>query len=443
MAYNAVNQFCALCEASGTFLQTSNPQPQMIQLQVENLLRNMDRFRNKPEARDPKIFNAIQNLPLPVEEKHRMILKLSEIAAENVAATGNAGSFQDWTSWPWFMTEAKCAEFKALNSDEERLMHLVRTPYRLGLRSPSESTLRTLTAVHLTLTGSADLDSHQKKAVLDGVKGAFRRLHKSSTAPPPVHIAVLPPTPAALRDSHQQLYLTVFGNDPKFVEIDEMSWQPFVASIPMRLTRRDVRQQQPLQVNLQSGPNDSSLLGNGGNSLQALAVLAQQLGPLLNMTLQQNFQHTGALQMQQQQDRQQRIPQYQLRGFSAKELALGDKPKDLPTATAAPLASADAGSADKAPAIDLPTATAALVASASAASASKTGGGCKKRPAANANARAKAKCKAPKAKSKANKLGAPSMTKAARVKARPEGCPKCRGKPGCTPSCWKQGTYPW
>ena len=251
MAYNAVNQFCALCEASGTFLQTSNPQPQMIQLQVDNLLRNMDRFRNKPDqARDPKIFNAIQKLPLPVEPKNRMILKISEIAAESVAATGDAGSFQNWTSWPWFMTEAKCAEFQALNSHEEQLMHVVRTPYRLGLRSPSESTLRTLTAVHLSLTGSANLDSHQKKAVLDDVKGAFRRLQKSSTAPPPVHIAVLPPTPAALRDSHHQLYLSVFGNDPKFVEIDEMSWQQFVASIPMRLTRRDVRQRQPFQVNL-------------------------------------------------------------------------------------------------------------------------------------------------------------------------------------------------
>jgi hypothetical protein len=27
--------------------------------------------------------------------------------------------------------------------------------------------------------------------------------------------------------------------------------------------------------------------------------------------------------------------------------------------------------------------------------------------------------------------------------ARPNGCSKCRGKPGCSSSCWNANTTPW
>lgn len=232
MAYHAaaaaaVDQFCALCDAIGTYLQTSNVSTPMIQQQVDNLLRNMERFRHRPWAHDPRILLAVHRLPLPAEEKNRMVLRMSEISGEVVAAATGNGNFQDWTSWPWFMTDAKCAELKAITNHEERLLRLVAMPYRMGLRSPSESTLQTLTAVHLTIHGEADLDSHQKKAALDEVKAAFRRLQRNAMEDPPVHIAVLPPRPAALRDSQPQLYQRIFGTaDWKFLEIDNMTWFP-------------------------------------------------------------------------------------------------------------------------------------------------------------------------------------------------------------------------
>ena len=207
-------------------MRTNNPGPQMIQQQVDNLLRNMERFRNTPGALDPRVVHAIQQISLPVEDKNRMVLRMTEIAGESTAAIGNASNFQDWASWPWFMTEAMCAEFKALTTHEERLVHVVGKPYRMGLRSPSEATLQTLTAVHLTIHGLVDLDSHHKKAALDEIKKAFRSLQKNSMEDPPVHISVLPPRPAALRDSHPQLYQSFFGNDSRFIEIDNMSWFP-------------------------------------------------------------------------------------------------------------------------------------------------------------------------------------------------------------------------
>ena len=252
----AVSQFCALCEASGTFLRTGNPGPQMIQQQVDNLLQNMERFRNTAGALDPRVFHALGQIPLPVEDKNRMLLRMTEISGESVAALGNnASNFQDWTSWPWFMTEAMCAEFKALTSKEARLVHVVGKPYRMGLRRPSESTLQALTAVYLSLLQGRDLDGHEKKGVLDEVKATFRRL-QNSMGPPHAYIAILHPNPAAFRISHPHLYQSIFGDDAKFVDLDMVSWRSFVASIPMRLTRRDARQQppqrcqQPLQLDM-------------------------------------------------------------------------------------------------------------------------------------------------------------------------------------------------
>ena len=224
---HAVNQFCALCEATGTYLQLSNVSPPMMQQQVENLLRNMERFRHRPEAHDPRVLVAIQRLPnLPVEEKNRMVLRMSEISGEAAMALTGNGNFQDWTSWPWFMTDVKCAELRALNNQAERLLGVVAMPYKVGLRSPSEATLQALTAVHLTIHGLVDLDSHHKKAALDEIKKSCRSLQKNSMEDPPVHIAVLPPRPAALRDSHPQLYQRFFGNDSRFIEIDNMTWFP-------------------------------------------------------------------------------------------------------------------------------------------------------------------------------------------------------------------------
>ncbi len=223
MAY--VNQFCALCEATGTYVQLPNVSPCMMRQQVDNLLRNMERFRHRPEAHDPRVLHAIEGLPLPVEEKNRLVLKMSEISGQAAVAL-NGNSFQDWTSWPWFMTDAKCAELKALTNHAEQLLGVVGMPFRVGLRSPSEATLQTLTAVHLTIHGLVDLDSHHKKAALDEIKKTFRSLQKNSTDDPPVHIAILPPRPAALRDSHPQLYQRFFGNDSKFIEIDSVSWFP-------------------------------------------------------------------------------------------------------------------------------------------------------------------------------------------------------------------------
>ena len=452
---STVQQFCALCEASGNFLRTTNPGPQMIQQQVASLLQNMERFRNTAAALDPGVFHALAQIPFPVEDKNRLLLKMTEISGESVAAIGNNSSkFQDWTSWPWFVTEAMCAEFKALTSKEQQLLYVVEKPYKLGLRSPSESTLQALTAVYLSLLQGGDMDGQEKKEALDDVKAVFRRLQHSMGAPH-VYIAILHPNPAAFQILHPNIYRSFFGDDPKFVDLDMVKWRSFVASIPMRVTRRDVRQQPPqrcqLPVQLDMG-NLGHPAGANGPAIAdvppALQGLAQMFAPLMQMA-----------QLMQRPQAQQRMPQYQLRGYDARPMALALEDKSTnegaapeaaaasaPEAAAASAAGAAAATAARAgaaevPLLDLPAATAALVAVADAQAE------CKKRPAAKGKAstkttpaKAKAKAKAP-AKRKA--VNAMPRTEEARLRARPDGCSKCRGKPGCTPSCWAMCTNPY
>ena len=164
-------------------MQLPNVSPPMMRQQVDNLLRNMERFRHRPEAHDPRVLHAIEGLPLPVEEKNRLVLKMSEISGQAAVAV-NGNSFQDWTSWPWYLTDAKCAELKALTSTAEQLLGVVGAPFiKVGLRSPSEATLQALTAVHMTIHGLVDLDSHHKKAALDDIKkpsGVCRKTQQMS-----------------------------------------------------------------------------------------------------------------------------------------------------------------------------------------------------------------------------------------------------------------------
>ena len=179
----------------------------------------------------------------------------------------------------------------------------------------------------------------------------------------------------------------------------------------------------------------------------ALQGLAQMFAPLMQMA-----------QLMQRPQAQQRMPQYQLRGYDARPMALALEDKatnegaapeaaaaSAPEAAAASAAGAAAATAARAgaaevPLLDLPAATAALVAVADAQT-------CKKRPAANGKATAKtapakAKAKA-KAAAKRKAVNAMPRTEEARLRARPDGCPKCRGKPGCSPSCWATGTNPY
>ncbi len=115
-------------------------------------------------------------------------------------------------------------------------------------------------------------------------------------------------------------------------------------------------------------------------------------------------------------------------------------PKDAPTDTA-PAAGV------------LGSVTAALLARATKPKRGKAGQtdakAKEKAKAVKPKAKAKAEAVKPKAKAKAKVLKFKAKARVVmppigqRVLARPRGCSKCRGKAGCTPSCWRINTTPW
>ena len=133
----------------------------------------------------------------------------------------------------------------------------------------------------------------------------------------------------------------------------------------------------------------------------------------------------------QQPQTQRSLPSYQLQGFQPfthgqqnTEALSKDKAEDLPIGS-----------------LSMSEATGALLADADAAATHARAPGKRqnmKRPAA-----------APKAASTKKAAKKPagrsfeSLSAAERVVARPHGCSKCRGKAGCTKSCWTKMTNPW
>lgn len=120
---------------------------------------------------------------------------------------------------------------------------------------------------------------------------------------------------------------------------------------------------------------------------------------------------------------------------------------ELPAASNAPVGPDRSPPANDSSVLPLSTATAALVATAKQAVMKKPG--CKapkskqtQAPKAKAKAQAKAKAKS-SAKAKGKAKAAPVLDIKYRKRARPNGCSKCRGKVGCTESCFRSNTAPW
>jgi hypothetical protein len=214
-----------------------------------------------------------------------------------------------------------------------------------------------------------------------------------------------------------------------------------VESIPMRSSRKDAKAPTPQAFEV--SPNASSGSGlqlqNMMGLMMSMFQQAQQMqgnqmqaeqNPLIQFCNPPQLQQlqTQPSQLQQPQT-QPRLPSYQLRGYEPltprqeNSAALNNDKAEDPTM----------GS------LSMSEATGALLADADAAATAADGKRKKmKRPAA-----------APKAaltKKVARKPAGrsfDSLTAAQRLAARPDGCSKCRGKAGCTKSCWTKKTNPF
>ncbi len=230
MAHQMIAQFVALCEATTGFLRDvpADQLAGMTQQHVQNIETNLNRFAGRPEVLQPQVLQAVNSLPLPAAEKHRLALKISSLAANVNPANG---SFQNWTCWPGYVLKDAEAELRDKNmTSEARVQKVVSDAYQAGLRSPSEPTFQALTALFLHLNGTVDMNPYEKKDALDEVKKAFRRLGGLQLER---LVANLPASHGAFRDMAPRTFVRCFGSDPVFavIEPNTVDWILSIASI--------------------------------------------------------------------------------------------------------------------------------------------------------------------------------------------------------------------
>jgi hypothetical protein len=201
----------------------------------------------------------------------------------------------------------------------------------------------------------------------------------------------------------------------------------------MRSSRKDAKA--PTLQALEVPPNASS--GSGlqlQNMMGLMMSMFQQAQKMQGnqMQAEQNplIQFCNPPQLQQSQT-QPRLPSYQLQGFQPltqrqeNTAALNNDKAEDPTM----------GS------LSMSEATGALMADADAAATAAADAGKRNRMRRPAAAPGAASTKRVAKKPAGRTFD--SLTAAQRVVARPEGCSKCRGKAGCTKSCWTKATNPW
>ena len=473
----SMDSFIGLCAATKTFLEAM-PQPAdetVVQQQVDNIANTLDRMYHKThprEAQPHKLLQLVRSLPCSDAQTNLLIQKVTRIANKCHADAMYKGTFQGFTSIVSFLTVDKAKELGDLPQGE-RLQALLGWAFGLGLRNPSESTFQVLCAMYLMFIGAHNEDSHSKKRHLENVKTAFRRL---AGPRPEVFLMSLPDTMDKFRELCPATFSAHFGSNPQMADVNCFQWRTLVSSIPMRGTRLELRVQQQSvpQLATENMQQQSVLQPAMQNMMSSVMMAVMQQMAAMNQALPApsmlcNTRGRPALLPG--------IPAYPMRGAlsdgqaalsdgKAEELPSAEQPSDEPaskiarigagiagtagtTVPAAPVAGGaapmpSAGTPSRSP-LTLAAATAALIQDNAvrkkpAAAAPKAKAKAKAQAKAAASPKAKAKAHA-HAKAKAKAHAIPNMAR--RLQLRPEGCAKCRGAAGCTPSCFRANTNPY
>ena len=217
---HVLQNFLALCEATQDFLKREDLTAENIKDNVDNISQGLERLRGRTEASSPQVIMAIQSLPVRAETRQFLITKSSQIASESVALSSKS-AFQDWTSICRYITADFAEQTGKLGSHSEKLRKLVVFAHQLGLKYPSESTFQAMTALHLSFSGLAGVDSAQKKLINDNVKAAYRSIPADFAEQ---FMQKLPLAPDDLKRMKPAFFQRHFGDSPVFVSIDTLEW---------------------------------------------------------------------------------------------------------------------------------------------------------------------------------------------------------------------------
>ena len=424
------------------------------------------------------IVVALKELPMQDDILTKLISKTTALALQSQRNHDLAArrATQDYTNIWKYMTDFKCL---SLQQSRDKLNWLRVQTSMLGLTNPSERTFQMLTALLLTCERSPqEVSPATKFESLKALKVAFARAKVSQ----PLGVSFLMlPEPDELVQRHAGLAASFFGEEGwSATQLNQVQLMAMADNIPMRSSRRDSK----VHVLVETKPDSGTMA-----FAQQLSQQLQQMQYMQAFTLQalQGNQHTGSAVLSGCN------PQSSPSLIGQQFLAAPMLPTLAPTPSS-PLAIVDAtapGSnapndsnetqevaeepkASVGKGMSLDEVTRKLQAGMDSkkkeklpaeskkvplkkqkvlnkmpqkAGAKSTSGGHKqsmtdkkadKVVAKTKSAGKKAKTlKTHTAKSGSKSTSTCPLSKARRLKLRPEGCGKCRYKPGCTPSCFK------
>ena len=350
----------------------------------------------------------------------------------NALKEGGSALWQDWSSIHKYITDQMVREWANENISKEMLTwQLLNFVCKMGLRKPNKATFQALTAIMLILKNGTSWNATEKKRLFDHVKVEFRRSTPQHFAGQ-IYIGNLPESPQLLHTLIPISWWThVFGKPFEhinFIVYDGQMFDRIVSSVAMRNTRTDVRD----TVHRGPAPADGNLMV--GNMMMALMGQAPADGlPDMARMLQNVLRGPAAAQPLAR----------ALSGLAETEPNICLIPRVPPPVLMDAAALAGPGEANAAGALAggaqeggsegsiVSTAAGAaenerMTLQAVAQSLDEHAKGTKKRPATNVM-------------KKPGSAKGSDWSKANRE----HGCPKCRGKPGCTPSCITANTRPY
>jgi hypothetical protein len=308
----------------------------------------------------------------------------------------------------------------------------------MGLVKPSQQTFQAITCIILVIRDGSAWSALQKKEVFDLVKTQFKRCNAhAGGGRTPTFIGNLP-EPSKLQGLVSADWwvhaLGVSYSSCNFVQYDRIVFDRVMVSIPMRNTRVEMRATQSSDSLGSPGPS-------GRDSVASIVTLLQGVMQSVQQTV------SGAAPLMLQPTRpmgsQPMLQPIQPRALLPPAVANGE-PAMLEANTAAEDGAAD----DETPAQTVASAGAALSAGEQPMTlqdvAKALGAGRGKGKKTLGAGRGKGKKTKEIMKKPAAAAAKTIMKKpaAAHHGARPNGCSKCRYKPGCTPSCIALKTKP-
>ena len=405
-----------------------------------------------PEAEQWRIVASLAGMLLPIcpvdKDNLRVVVDSLQLAEDprryimkkiDTLKDGGDANWQDWTSIRHFVTDLRVSDWTAVAGApiETVIQLIVRWAFGMGLRKPNQSTFQVLTCIILIIRDGCAWPAVQKKEVFDAVKTHFKR-HLSAHVPE-IYIGNLP-VPSNLKDLVPDGWwarnLGEIYTDCKFVGYDNIMFEGVRATIPMRNTRTEVRLSNPGLSQLQPRQLMPDMTHDFVQFMRQMMANAADRR-LLPQHLALRFQPPQPLALMPPEP----AVADDASDRNAAPLAL-EAPQPAPVQNAAGVHGNEQPMTLQDVAAVLGAQPGAKPGALPVAKTKKTTANKMKRPAA---AQTVAKTKKTK-KTKANKMKTahtakppvPGWTEAQRRAAYPNGCPKCRNKPLCTPSCFRQ-----